>query len=77
MFVIQATRAWRASLDRARNSVDYGGPTRASFDLGPGGLDALGRPNFDAGAAPGRPGNDPGRGGEHAADVIGTPLRTN
>ncbi len=62
-------------MDRARNSVDCGGPNRVSFDVGPGGLDALGRPSTDANAAPGRPGNDPGRGGEQATDVACTHCR--
>ena len=55
-------------MDRARGSVDFGGSSRkGSIDLGMGGYDALSRPSVDAGAAPGRPGNDPGRAGERCA----------
>ena len=64
----QATKAWRASLDRGRGSVDFGGPSRkGSIDLGAvGGYEAMARPSFDAGAAPAaKPANDPGRAGEH------------
>ncbi len=52
-------------MDRARGSVDFGGSSRkGSINLGIGGYDALGMAGNDAGAAPGRLGNDPGRAGE-------------
>ena len=61
-------------MDRARGSVDLGGPSRkGSIDLGMGGYDALMRPNVDEtrpGAAAGRAGNDPGRAGERVCQGL-------